>query len=34
MRTSLLLHCALALLESFFRMADANCKKIEIRIKL
>lgn len=27
MHTSLLLHCALALLESFFRIVDAKCKK-------
>lgn len=29
MHTSLLLHCALALLESFFRIVDAKCKKIK-----
>lgn len=29
MHTSLLLQCALALLESFFRIVDAKCKKIK-----
>lgn len=29
MHTSLLLHCALALLESFFRIVDAKCEKMK-----